>query len=79
MSTSTFSSSAPWSFTSELDFVSDQELNVGYELVIVMAHHECSLWLQRCLCEGELGRVALSGRFALDILTVGNGTRSPGE
>ena len=42
----------PWSFTREPDFVSEE--------IIVVAHHECSPWLQRCLHDGELCKVALS-------------------
>ena len=37
--------------------------------MVVLAHHECSLGLQRCPSEGELCRVALSSHFALEILT----------
>ena len=50
-------------------FVSDAEHNVWNELVIVLSHHECSSWLQRCLRDGELRKVALSSHFALDPLT----------
>ena len=88
MSTLTHSSSAPWSFTGELDFVSDEEHNVWNELMIVLAHHECSPWLQRCLRDGEMRKLASSSHFALDLLTVcevrvakvrrRNGTRSSG-
>ena len=42
MSTSTYSSAHPLSFTGELDFDSDEEHNVWNELMIVLAHHECS-------------------------------------
>ena len=76
MSTTTSSSSAPLSFTSEQDFESDPEPNAWNELMIALAYHECILWLQRCLCEGELCRVALSSHIALDVLTVGSETRS---
>ena len=65
----THSSSAPWSFTGELDFVSDEEHNVWNELMIVLAHHQCSPWLQRCLRDGELRKLA-SSHFALDLLTI---------
>ena len=71
MSTSTYSSSAPWWFTSEPNSFGDEEHNVWNELMIVLAHHECSAWIQRCLRDGELCKVALSSNFALDLLTIG--------
>ena len=60
MSTSTYPSSAP---TSELDSVSDEEHNVWTWLMVVLAHYECSPWLQRCLREGELCMVAFFVSF----------------
>ena len=59
-----------------MEFESDQEHTTWNEPVIVLAHHGCSLGLQRCLSEGELCRVALSSHFVLDILTVGKGSGS---
>ena len=47
-------------FTREPDFVSDEEHNVCNELKVVLAHHESSLWLQKCLHDGEMRKVALS-------------------
>ena len=79
MSTATYSSSTPWSRTSESEFESNQEHNMWNEIMSVLAHHECSLGRQRCLSEGELCRVALSSHFSFDILTVGNESRSSGR
>ena len=59
MSPSTYSSSAPWSWTSESDFDSD------HDLTIVLAHNEVSLELWRNLNERELGDVAMTSRSAL--------------
>ena len=67
MSTSTYSSSAHGSFTSE----PDEEHNVWNWLMVVLAHHECSPRLQRCLGERELCKVASSCHLALDLLTQG--------
>ena len=44
LSTSTNSSSAPCSFTRAPDSVSDEEHNVRHELMIDLAHLECSPW-----------------------------------
>ena len=58
MSTSTYSSSAPWSWTSESDFDSD------HELTIVVLHKEISVRLQGYLSKertGECGKDLLPG------------------
>ena len=75
MSISTYSFSVPSSWTSELDFESNQNHNEWNEFMNVFVHIECSLWLQRCLCEGELCIMVFSSLFAMDTLTDGNGTR----
>ena len=66
MSSSTYSSSAPWSWTSESDLASD------HDLTVVLAHNEVSLGLQKYLNKRELGSVAMTSRFALDVLTNGS-------
>ena len=48
MSTSTYSSAAPWSWTSESDFQSD------HDLTLVLTHKEVSLGLRRYLSEKEM-------------------------
>ena len=60
MSTSTFSSLGPWSWTSESDFESD------HDLTLVSTQSEVSLGLQRYVSEKEMGEVAMTSRFALD-------------
>ena len=56
MLTSTYSSSAPWSWTIEFD--SD------YDPMIVLAHSGASLGLQRYLSKREMSKVAMTSLFA---------------
>ena len=69
MSTSTYSSSAPWSWTSESGFDSD------HDLTLVWTQSEVNLGVQRYLSEKEMGEVAMTSRFAPDFLTNGAGEK----
>ena len=71
MSTSAYSSSAPWSFTSERDSFCDEDHNEWNGLIVVLPRHQCSPWVQQCLREGDLLKVALSSHLTLDLLTIG--------
>ena len=73
MSTSTYSSSAPRSWAGESDL---EVHNTWNELMVILAHHECSVRLQKCMNGGEVCRVAMSSRFALDLLTIEDGMRA---
>ena len=72
MSISKYSSSAPWSFTSEPELFGDEEHDVWNSLLVIIAHHMFSDVLQRSPREEDLCKVAVSCHFALDLLTVGN-------
>ena len=58
-STCTYSSSAPWSWTSESDFESD------HDLTLFLTHCEVSLGLERYLSQREMPEVAMTRRFVL--------------
>ena len=65
MLTSTYSSSALWYWTSKSDFDCDDDLT------IVLTHSEVILGLPKYLNKRELGNVAMTSPFALDLLTHG--------